>query len=288
MVAVNVSREQWTADGMLLTTAAYNISSFSLASPGLRGSTTQLPQRSGSIARYNRSYEPAEFGISLWVLGCNDDGTLPGSWTLQRGAFETNLRALMSVLCKQSAPITFDKTMHSGAVIRATAIPAPASVELITQMGRLRGELTFAFEVLDAFWGETTVRTDVSAAGATLPKTLPMANYAPSTAPLEDAVITVAGPITNPRVTDAESGSWVQYTGTVANGSSWVVDAGLFTSKVGGTDVRAATSHAGHARFLYVPPRYGLTAVPSLTLSGTTGGTATQLTISYRRKFLVP
>lgn len=283
-----VSREPWTADGVALNTYAYNISDFAFSTPGMRGATTRLPMRSGSIPRYNRSYEPGAFGLNMWILGCNTDGTVPSTWSDQRAAFESNRRTLMSVLGKQSSTILFTKTLHDNSVIRAKALPMPDAIEMAMQMGGLRGELTLTFELVDSFWEEETQRTASATAGSSLPKTLPLTTYAGSTAPLEDAVVTVNGPITNPKVTDSESGSWVQYTGTVSNGTSWVVDVGAFTSKIGAGDVRANTTHGGHARFLYVPPRYGLTDVPTLTLTGSGGGTNTQLSVVFRRKFLLP
>jgi hypothetical protein len=287
-MTVAASREMWKADGVELATYAYNISSFAYATPSLNGQTTRLPQRSGSIPRYNRSYAPGEFGINMWILGCNTDGTIPTTWADQRAAFEANRDALMSLLCKQSATILFTKTLYDGTVIRSRALPTPESVQFATQMAMRRGEITLMYELVDSFWEEQTQRTASTATGATLPKTLTMSTYAPSTAPLEDAVLTVAGPITNPRVTDTESGSWVQYSGTVSAGASWVLNAGTFSSMIGATDKRADTSHGGHARFIYIPPRKGLTAAPELTLSGSGGGTATQLTVTFRRKFLLP
>ena len=288
MGSTTASREMWTADGVELTTYGYNITSFAYVAPTLKGTSLTLPMRSGSLPRYNRSYEPGEFGLSMWVLGAEPDGDVPASWTLQRGQFETNLRLLMSVLCKQSAPINFSKTLHDSSVITSRATPTPETASMETQMGRLRGEVTFTFELMDSFWTETTQRTSTATAGATLPKTLALTAYSGSTAPLEDAVVTVSGPITNPRVTDAESGSWVQYTGSVPNGQNWVVDCGLFTSKVNGVSVRTSTSHGGHPRFLYIPPRYGTTAIPSLQLTGSAGGAATNLSVAYKRKFLLP
>lgn len=288
MVFTTASREPWTADGVQLNTYAYNISAFTLGTPGLRGSTTRLPMRSGSMPRYNRSYEPGLFGLSMWILGCNADGTIPSTWTAQRAVFETNRSLLMSMLCKQSSTILFTKTLHDGTVIRSRALPTPDSVEMATQMAMLRGEFTLTYELVDSFWEEETQRTVNATAGATLPKVVELTNYEGSTAPLEDALITVNGPITNPKVTDTESGSWVQYTGTVSLGATWTLDSGAFTSKVGAADVRANTSHGGHARFIYIPPRNGLGSVPVVTLTGSGGGSATQVTVAFRRKFLLP
>ena len=58
-------------------------------------------------------------------------------------------------------------------------------------------------------------------------------NLRGATAPIEDAVIIVYGPASNPRLTDPESGGWVQLNGTIPAGQAWRVDAGRDRSGVG-------------------------------------------------------
>ena len=281
------NREMWYADATELTNYAYNISGFEYATPALRGTTARMPFRSGSIPRFNRAYEPGEFALNMWIIGGNTDGSLPTTYAGQRAAFDANFAAVLAACTKQNNVIMLKRT-YNGVSVRAEALPTADSMSVAMQAARTRSEVTFTFELVDAFWEDATATTQSATAGATLPKTLDLTGYAGATAPLEDAVVTVTGPITNPRVTDAETGVWVQYTGTVAAGASWVVDSGAFTSKVGSTSVRAATSHGGHARFLYVPPlRTGATS-PRLTLTGSAGGTGTQMSVVYRRKYLVP
>jgi hypothetical protein len=136
------------------------------------------------------------------------------------------------------------------------------------------------------WWEDENVTTQSTAAGSSLPKNLDLTSFTSMTGIIEDAVITVHGPITQPKVTDAETGAWVMYNGNVGSGQSWVVDVGAFTSMVGATSVMENTTHAGGYKLLVIPNVNGANEYPRLTLSGSSGGSATQLTVAARRKWV--
>ena len=277
----------WWVDELKLSAVAFNISATVLATPNMRGEHLTLAQRSGVIPTYNRPRDPAEFGFNMWVLGCNTDGSMPATKTLRRAQFDTNLATLLRIFTEDHKPIRFKYENASGLNRVADGLITD-SISLTTMMARQRGEFSVTFMLPDVYWRDEATTQTQSSAGSTLPKDLPLTHLAGSSAPIEDAVITVAGPITNPRVTDLETGNWVQYTGTVAAGVNWVVDSGAYTSTVGGSSVRAATTHAGHPRFLYIPTRYNNTNTPTVRLTGSGGGTGTRLTVSSYRKHLLP
>lgn len=276
----------WWADDVNLSALAWNISSYDLRTPRMRGEHLTVAQRSGVIPTFNRPREASEFGLSMWVLGANADGTVPATRTLRRQKFDDNLNTLIKLLTQDTRLITFKYENANGNRV-AQAI-CTDSISVSTMMARQRAEFSATFMVPNVYWTTETALTTASAASSTLPKDLAVSHLTAGTAPIDDAIITVIGPITNPRVTDLETGIWVQYTGTVTSGQSWVVDVGNFTSLVDGVSVRSATSHAGHPRFMYIPTHYGTGTTPTVRLTGTGGGSTTQLGVTSYRKYDLP
>ena len=82
--------------------------------------------------------------------------------------------------------------------------------------------------------------------------TLTLANLAGSTAPIGDAIIRIKGGLTNPSVTDANSGSGISWSGTLATTDYLYLDARTLTARrstsatawtSGGTDVTSTLSY---------------------------------------------
>ena len=279
---------EWTADELSLSTLGWNVSVVEMDSPKRRGDHLQVPMRSGVTPRHNRSVEPAEFTLSMWVLGCNSDGTIPATGSLRRQTFDTNLHNIVRVLCQDSRPILFKRATPFGDNRVASALLTD-SIGLETMMGRQRGEFKASFLVVDGFWRDEATKTAASGPiGITLPKVVTLTNLGGGTAPIDDAAATVTGPIVNPRITCMETGAWVQYGGSLALGETWVADSASFTSKKNGASVLAQTTHGGHPRLLYIPARCGQTGVPQVTLSGTGSTTATTLSVTGYRKWMLP
>lgn len=282
-----MAEANWWADEVLLSHFAWNISSKTMSTPPFRGEHLTLAQRSGVVPTLNRPRDPSEFSLSMWVIGVDTtDGSIPATKTLRRTQFDSNLNTLIRVFTQDQRLIRFKHENAAGNRVCDALLTDMISPE--TMAARQRGQFTATFMVPAVFWRDENTTSTASTASATLPKDLPLTHLVGGTAPIDDAVITVAGPITNPRVTDLETGNWVQYTGTVPTGQNWVVDAGAFTSTVNGASVRSLTTHAGHPRFLYIPARYGNTNIPTVRLTGTAGGTATRLTVSSYRKYDLP
>jgi len=277
----------WWADEVNLSQTAWNVSAAVLQTPAMRGEHLTLAQRSGFIPTLNRPREASEFGFNMWVLGCDPtDGSIPATRTLRRQVFDQNLNTLLRIFSQDQRLIRFKFENASGNRVADGLVTDV--IQLTTMMARQRGEFSATFNVPDVYWRDETIGSTASVANATLPKDLPLTHLVGGTAPVDDALVSVVGPITNPRVTDLETGIWVQYTGTLTSAQTWTVDSSAFTSVVNGTSVRSATSHGGHPRFLYIPPRYGNTNTPTVRLTGSAGGTTTKLTVTSYRKHLLP
>lgn len=117
---------------------------------------------------------------------------------------------------------------------------------------------------------------------------------------LTDAIFTVTGPVTNPRITDLTSGSYVELQGTVAAGNVWRVNCGTWVSRTGttltlgsadtaGTDAQAITRFGGipnQGGFLTLAPaRVGTLRRYVIKMDGTARDANTRLAFRARRKY---
>lgn len=257
--------------------------------PARRGENLVLPGSSGASFVANKPFEVGSGALALWAIGATTDGagkiSIPASFNLQRQAFENNVASLSRLFTRPHRLSTIRAAQPDGSIRRALVEWKEWS-EPEVQAGGTRAEWNITYEIPSVWWEDETATTQTSAVGAALPKTFDLTSFTGMTGILEDAVLTVQGSITNPRITDLETGMWVQYTGVVAAGSSWVVDVGAFTSKVGGTAVLANTTHKGSYKFLPIANCYGSSNTPRLQLTGSSGGTATSLSITAKRKWV--
>lgn len=116
-----------------------------------------------------------------------------------------------------------------------------------------------------------------------------------ATAPIEDAIVVVYGPATNPRVTDPTTGAWVRLNLTVPAGQAWLIDAGRDRSAVGSAGLSPAAAAwssrrqytdwtSPRSRLLVLHPRYDTyhsRNVVRLTVQG-----AARARVIARRKWL--
>ena len=232
----------------------------------------------------------------MWVLGCDIDGVVPGTRAGRRQLFERNLRALIRLFGYQGNTITLSRTLFGDYLDSSVPnkVTARAIVEgftsIETMMARQRAEMTVVLTLVDSFWSDVDKTTDSTTASAIVPQTLNISNT--GTAPIDDSVITITGPITAPKITCAASGSWIQYNDALAAGQTLVIDSGNGTAKVGNTSVITKVAHGGTSRFMVIPPRGSGTVTdlgftPALTMTGTSATSATKFSVSYNRKHLV-
>lgn len=295
--------EHWLCDFVDLTSYAFGITTVDNSTPEVRGDLATIPQRNGVLVRNNRSYDAGDLSLSMWVVGCDENGAVPSySTPVRRALFEKNLSTLISLLGAQNSPVNLTKLRirpgdgNSPAVeaVSARAI-STGSTSVSTMMGRQRAELVFTFSLVDAFWSSSDLQ-QLSVSGTTLPLSLPLSKV--GDAPVDDSIITIAGPISSPTVTCAESGVSFTYNGNIDSGHSLVVDSGLWTAILDtNQSVISDMTHIGHPRFMYIPPRaVPQTAVltapitiqpPTLTLSGAGASANTTLSVTYTPRYQV-
>jgi hypothetical protein len=280
----DASESPVVANGLCLQTYAWNISQKSgrYMLPGVRGTNTQVPGMRGSSFVRNRPVNTGMWTLTMWVLGAFPDGSIP-QWGETRRIFDRNYNQILKSVMSVSAPISLAAWQDDGTVRTATG-QLGGSTESNLQMGGRRGEITLVFEILEGAWQDAVSRTIVGTAGSHWSNdVLDLSSLDGGSAPIDNSLITVHGPITNPRIFDPITNTWVQYNGTLGSSDSWVVDCAAFTSAVNGVGALINTQHYGHPRFLVIDPgTYG--RKPSVTVTGSATGTNTNVTIQAARQ----
>lgn len=286
LAANSTTSESLTVDGFLLNTLAYNISTGSgrAQSPAIRGTNAQLAGRHGEIYVPMKTMDVGTFTLSMWIAGCNPDGTIPTSVNLQRIQFLTSRDKLIQLFTKRYALLHFAQIMPDFSV-RECYGDVLEIVDFSSMAGRTRADFNVAVRVPDVYWQDASVTTqgftNMTFSSSTTTQTF--SSFTPSTGYISDSVVTVTGPITNPVIADAASGISVSLLGTaVPAGQTWVVDSSQWASTLNSVSVLANTTHSGSNRFLEITP----TDPPSLTLTGTGTTSATGLQLTARNKYV--
>lgn len=279
---------QMQVDGVRIDTYAFNIVSRTgrYNIPSNRGANYTLPGRNGVVYVPNKPTEPLQTGFAMWVVGTDPlTGTIPRTHAQKRTQFESNMNTLLRTFSRKSGLLRIVAAQPDGSTRECYAELSDAVAPTI-QAGGTRSELAVVFDIPSGSWQDTSMTASTSPVGASLPKTWDITELAGMTALCEDAVVTVTGPIINPRVTDTDTGAYVQLNLTLGTGDIWVVDAGAFTSRVNSADALPNTIHKGHYRYIVISPTSYGRALPQLVLSGSGGGSTTKFSVMARRKWL--
>lgn len=279
------TEETLTVNGVVLNTLAHNISSLTgrLQVPALRTDNISVPGRHGVVRTRRKMYEEGQVILPMWVRDTDADGENPNRETL----FD-NIDKLTKLFRPGSGLLEVVHTLPDGSKRRVMA-ECTQAIDLSTK-GRSMATYSVALRVPSVFWeDETQVVQDLS-----VPHTGPVTALTGMTAPLDDAVFLVTGPITNVRVEAYLDGAplevpvWWQYSTALTGGQTVTVDCAQWklTSTGGHTVNYANFSHGGSPRWLVIEP--GKTdTVPGLAVTGSSTTGATKVRITARRKYLV-
>lgn len=283
-----------TVDGTRLDTLAWNVETLDgrLRLPGFRGANPIVPGRDGEIPVLNRAMEANEITLKMWVRGADVDGAIPGG-SSKMAEFRKNLEALSLLFTKPHALLDVRQTWPDKTVQymcqRMEAFDLSASA--------LNPKAGFAVVLrIPGVYGQDVNTSDyTSAANLTDNTTLTLATYNGSTAKIDDSIIVVNGPATNPRLTNPQTGEWVQLSAAIATGTNWYINNGTWDTRTGsgfnlstsggGTNQVANTTYAGGGnRFMTLSARTG---GPQLVLTGSGFGATTQVLARGRKKYLL-
>lgn len=282
---METTEETLSVDGVVLNTLAYNVKSLAgrLRAPGLRTENILVPGRHGTVRTRRKVYEEGQIVLPLWVRDTDVDGENP-----DRETFYANIDKLTKLFRPGSGLLELLHTLPDGSVRRAL-VESTEAMDLSTK-GRGLADFSVALRVPSVFWeDQLPVSQDL-----TVPHTGPVGVLTGMTAPIDDSVITITGPITAPRVEALMEGLpldkpvWFRYAGTILEGQTLTVNCGDWTLTGGGGHVvdYSHLTHAGDARWLVIEAG-PVDTVPGLGLSGSNTGASTKINLMARRKYLV-
>lgn len=259
--------------------------------PSLRGDNTVLPGMSGSRWVANKPYEEGLGALTIWAVGASTDIVtgeivIPGTYAEQRRQLEYNASRLMRLFTRphRLSLIRAGQPDHS---VRRAYVEWKEWSDPEVQAGGTRMEGSISYVIPGVWWEDENTTTQSAVAGAGLPKTLSLTAFTGMTGIISDALLQVTGPISNPTITDSETGAWVQAAVTLGAGEVWTVDAGASTSVTSAKgSVVSSTTHVGNYKMMVIPNCYGNTDTPQLVLSGSGGGATTNLSVTARRKWV--
>lgn len=284
-----------TVDGIPLNTLAKAVESKTgrMSMVGARGANAVVAGRSGSIWTPGKSNEEGRFVLPMWVLGCDDDGNIPGGSSALK-EFYKNKDLLQRIFGKRHALIDVQATQPDGSVRRCMAeVTAVVDFEMLDAND---ARFNVEFVVPEVYWEDLNATSYTSATGQANNATLTIAGLAGGTAPIEDGqfIVRATTTCTNPQLVDVTTGDYVKYTGSLTAGDDWYVNADTWKSRkgtaigyndAGGTNVISATTHGGYVGRLLAlrPANDGTQQIKFVTSSGTA-----QILVQAKRKFYTP
>ena len=131
--------------------------------------------------------------------------------------------------------LTLTRSLLVGGVRVEHSAPAElVSVDWGAFIAKSHAEATIMFAVPGVFFRDGNTTPWTALVGSGLTATIP--HLSDSTGPIPDAIIRFTGPITNPSITDTNSGTSLSWTGTVAAGEYLFLDASRLTARKAGAD----------------------------------------------------
>lgn len=289
-----MASETWTVDGVALSSVAYDIRTWngldnvpgvnvSGSGSGTSGGTNglfQMAQQHGEFW-YPQYYTAATKLLTMFVSS-NDPSTGAPATSVDQGRqnFDKNLDTLTRIFGRRRQLLNVVRNMSDGSSrLALCSVMSTIEPQLIPITS---AQITVELTIPDGFWRDATDTTLATLAAAFSGRVTALDA---ATAPMNDMEFDIVGPVTNPRITDNESGHWVQYNGTVASGNTLkMFNTTMSISGVGFSPALANMQHAGDANWLTLYP----TAVGGVNItfggSATTG--ATQLQLIGHKKFL--
>lgn len=265
--------ESWTVDGYALSAYAHDIETYD----GLDDIPDRILADQVATGRHGvipgvPYYGPGRKTVSMLVSTLDGTTGVNGATPdAQRANFDKNLDTLLRIFYRRNL-MDVRRTMSDGTVRQAFCRTISGAKP--SRVGLSAGRLQFDLQLPYSFWQDVanqsqSVSTNLSGA--------PLGNFAAGNAPISDMQIGLVGPLTNPRVTDPESGAWVQYNAAIGSGTT----VNLFCDTLTTDGSLSNITHDGDPGWLTLHPG------PSgyLVTTSSTAGTGS-FTFTGKRKYL--
>lgn len=280
--------ETLSINGVVLNTLAKNIESLTgrMNVAPIRTENVSVPNRHGKLRTLQKFYDEGNIVLPMWVKGCDDDGNVPIS---AREQFFANVDALTKLFHPGSGMMEMLHTLPDGSVRRAL-VECTDVINFSTMGGgNPLAKFSVSLRVPGVFWEDAEPIT------VDLPPTQNgyVVALDGTTAPIEDAVITITGPAVDTRIeayydgAPLESPSWIHYPNVPA-GQSLTIDSGDWALTGGGGLIPnySQLTYGGGGRWFTLVPGVP-TKPPEMKITSTNTTAATEITVVARRKFLV-
>jgi len=242
--------EQYSFDSEPLQTKAWGIYEVSdgLGTPGFRNENIQIPFQDGK-RWIKKRYSDRVLILLMWVRSIDPStGTIPSGKTPDLVLSE-NIDHL-SQLFGSSGQHVLAKEMPDGTI-------REAAVEILRPVKFSRkphGLTKFALEtsMADPFFYGTELYSDQQL--ISLP-TFAWVHTNPGTAPATKLSLVLTGPLESPKLECLETGTWVQYQGSIGLNEAVTIDVADFTCEKDSLNMISAVKHAGDANWLMLNAR---------------------------------
>lgn len=284
-----------TVDGVSLNTLAFNVETLDgrLQFPSVRGANPEVPGMDGAIFVPNKDWDDKTITLKMWVRGAKTNGDLPVNNRNRLSQFRSNLKTLSQLFGKRHALLDIRQSWPDNTDVQWLG-EVTDSFDLSASAMNPKAGFAVSIKVPGVFGQDVNTTDYASATGLTSGTTVTLSAYDGGTGPISDGIIVVRGAGTNPRLTNPDTGEWVQLNSTISTGTDWRLDCGSWDTRTGsslglaggaGTNQVANTQFSGGgARFIRLTPKDG---GPQLVLTGSGFNGSTQILARARRKFLL-
>lgn len=293
----NTSNRPLTIDGVRLDTLAWNVTKINRQVAGRRAADVAVPGLDGLIPSLNDNLDAPTFGLEMWVRGTDADGSVPVAGAAD--TFRANLDELQHLFGKRHGLILVQEQVNATET-RQTWCKVNDTISPDVNTPGSQGTFTVGLVQVYGVWEDTATADWSGTLGAASGTVQDVTTLQGATERSTDTILLVAGPITNPRITDQNTGAYVQLNQALSGTQFWRVNVATWASRYGtglglgsadttGTDGTPSTQWGGtknQAAFLPLTPiRSGSVRKVQVALSGTAMTGATRLSARTRRKY---
>lgn len=271
-----------------LTWAGIGVASFAVHAVDVSGLLT-VPARVGeNIPVYGahgarrvprKKFGPRRFVLEFLVRGVDQLGRVPPSG--MNSQFYTNLDVLMSLVGLDEAVLAH--TLPDGTT-RQLGVEVVAEVDPRRYLAGSLGRVPVAFEAAHPFWADTAVTT-VGPLTLANNATRELTELAGCSAPMDDGLVTL-GPGPNPRLVVEGSGYHLAYRKVIPAGQGIRFDGATYSYEGVGGLVPDWTAIENGPDAAWLSLECGPGGAAPVIRMHTSGGSA-QVTLAYRRKWLI-
>lgn len=233
------------------------------------GQNIAVPSRHGEIW-VPKKVGAGAFSLDIWLYG-NTDQKINDEWD-----------RLLSLVMKPHRLLTVEKRLPNQEV-RYCEAELTGSIQP-TMVGRHGMRATLQFRIPSGTWRSQKTWIYESTPGSSLSELLLMPGIADSTAPINDALVIVRGPITDftvrSRVDDQDHE--MTYGDTVPAGASVIINTGTWSMRGANTSSNPAALSTNGDHLLTINP----SSSPNVRLYGTGGGSQTNIRVEVKSAYI--